>query len=96
MAHDGDKFVGGVRIIGVGQNALLGVVADGVFVAAEDIDGVAADAQAGPRNAAFIDGIADGGIGGARTFGAHIAFRGKAGHQVVAGGQSRGDGALRH
>ena len=90
------EFVGIVGIVRVGQNVLLRVVADGVFVAAEDVDGVAADAQPRAGNAAFVNGIANGGIGRARAFGAHVALRGEAGHQVVARGQRSRDGALRH
>ena len=70
------------------------VVTDGVFVAAEDVDGVAADAQARAGNQALVDGVADGGIGGACAFGAHVALGGEAGHQVVAGGERGEDGAL--
>jgi hypothetical protein len=35
LAHDGDDLVGGVGVVGVGEHVLGGVVADGVFVAAE-------------------------------------------------------------
>jgi hypothetical protein len=75
---------------------LLRVVADGVLVAAENVDGVAADAQPRAGNAAFINRIADGGVRRARAFGAHVALGGEAGHQVVAGRESCRDGALRH
>ncbi len=68
----------------------------GVFVAAEDVDGVAADAQPRPGNQTGIDRIANGGVGRARAFGAHVALGGEAGHQVVLGGQRRQDRALRH
>ncbi len=47
LAHDGDDLVGVVGVVGVGEHVLRGVVADGVFVAAEDVDGVAGNAQAG-------------------------------------------------
>ena len=65
-------------------------------MAAQDIDGVAADAQARSRNQPAIDGVAHGGIGGARAFGAHVALGGEAGHQVGLGGQHGQDGPLRH
>ena len=74
---------------------LLGIVADGVFVAAKNVDGVAADAQARAGDESLIDGVAHGGVGGARAFGAHVALGGEAGHQIVASGERRHDGALR-
>ncbi len=74
---------------------LFGIVADGVFVAAENVDGVAADAQARTGDEAAIDGVAHGGVGCARAFGAHVALGGEAGHQVVTRGQRGDDGALR-
>ncbi len=63
---------------------------------AEDVDGIAADAQARSRNLAVIDGVAHRGVGRARAFGAHIALRGESGHQIVAGGEQGDDGPLRH
>jgi len=39
------------------------VEADGVFVASENVDGVAADAQAGTRDEALVDGVANSTIG---------------------------------
>ena len=75
---------------------LLGVVADRVFMAAEDVDGVAADAQARAGNQACVDGVADGSVGGAGAFGSHIAFGGEASHQIVTGGERRHHGALGH
>ena len=59
---------------------LLGIVADSIFVAAQNVDGIAADAQARPGDEALIDGIAYRGVGGARAFGAHVALGGEAGH----------------
>src|SRR5208337_1651521 len=44
FADDGDKLRSVVGIRGVGQYVLFRVIADGVFVAAENVDGVAADA----------------------------------------------------
>ena len=41
--------LGIVGVGGVGEHALFGIVVDGVFVAAQNIDGVAADAQARAR-----------------------------------------------
>lgn len=53
-----------------------------VFMTAEEIDGVAADAETGTRNEALVDCIANRGIGRAGALGAHVAFRGKSGEQV--------------
>ena len=50
------------------------------------IDGVAADAQAGTGDDARVDGVADGGVGGAGALGAHVALGGEAGHEVGLGG----------
>jgi hypothetical protein len=65
-------------------------------VAAEDVDGVAADAQAGPGEEALVDGVADGGVSGTGTFGSHVAFGGEAGHEIFARCQDRRQGALRY
>jgi hypothetical protein len=62
-ADCGDEFRGVVGVGGVSEDVLLGVVADGVFVAAEDADGIAADAQARAGNQTLIDCVADGGVG---------------------------------
>ncbi len=74
---------------------LLGIVADGVFVAAENVDGIAADAKARAGNEALIDRIAHGGVGGARAFGSHVALGREAGHQIGTRGERGSDGALR-
>ena len=95
FADHGDEFGGVVRVCGVGEDVLLGVVADGVLVAAENIDGVAADAQAGAGNFAAIDGVAHGGVCRAGAFGAHVALSRESGHQIGARGESGHDGALR-
>ncbi len=68
---------------------LCRIEAVGVFVASEDIDGVAADAHAWTRYEAFVDGVANSGIGRARALCSHISFGSKPGHQVVAGGENR-------
>ena len=96
LADDGYQFVGVVGVGRVGKHVLLGIVADGVFVAAENVDGIAADAHARAGDEAVIDGVANGGVGGARAFGAHVALGREAGHQIVAGGERSDDGALRH
>ena len=93
LAHDFDDLLGGVGVVGVGEHVLRGVEVDGVFVAAQDVDGVAADAQAGAGDEALIDGVANGGVGRACAFGAHVALGGEAGHQVGFGGLLGEDGA---
>jgi hypothetical protein len=92
-ADDLDELVGRVGVVGVGENMLRGIEAVGVFVAAEDVDGVAADAQARTGDESLIDGVADGGVGGACAFGAHVAFGGEAGEQIGLGGLLGEDGA---
>ncbi len=82
FAHDVYELFGGVGIVGVGENVLRGIVAIGVFVAAKDIDGVAADAQARPGDEALIDGVANRRIGRTCAFRSHIAFCGEAGHDI--------------
>ena len=93
LADDFDKLFGGVGVVGVGEHVLRGVVADGVFVAAEDVDGVAADAQARAGDEALVDGVANGGVGRAGAFGAHVALGGEAGQEVGLGGLLGEDGA---
>ena len=95
FAHHCDQLVRIIGPGGVGQNVLLGIVADGVFVAAENIDGIAANAQARARNEALIDRVAHGGVGGARAFGSHVALGREAGHQIGTRGERGSDGALR-
>ena len=71
---------------------LRGIEVIGVFVPAQNIDGVAADAQPWPRNQPLVDGVANRSVGRARAFGAHVALGGEAGHQVGLGrllGQNR-------
>ena len=92
-ADDFNELLGGVGVVGVGEDALGGVEADGVLVSAEEVDGVAADAQARPRDEALIDGVADGGVGGAGAFSAHVALGGVPGEEVGFGGFSGEKGA---
>ncbi len=65
-------------------------------MAAENIHCVATDPQPGSGHESVVDGVAHGGVGGTRSFRAHIAFGGKAGHQVVARGEDRENRSLRH
>src|ERR1700679_2394379 len=96
FAHDGDDLVGGVGIVGVGEHVLRGIEADGVFMTAEDVDGVAGDAHAGAGNEASIDGVAHGDVCTPGALGAHVAFGGEAGHYVGLGGCGGQEGALRN
>ena len=75
---------------------LRGIVADGVFMAAQNIHGIAADAQARTGHQPPVDGVAHRGIGRSRAFRAHIALGREPGHQIGFGGQHRQDGPLRH
>jgi hypothetical protein len=63
VADCGNQFGGVVGVGGVREHVLRRVVAIGVFVAAENVDGVAADAQARAWDQTLIDGVAHGGIG---------------------------------
>ncbi len=82
--------------VALAEHVLLGIVANGIFVAAENADGVAADAQAWAGDQAAIDRIAHGGIGCARALGAHIALGREAGHHVITRGERGQDGTLRN
>ena len=93
LADDFDELLGGVGVVGVGEDVLCGVEADGVFVSAENVDGVAADAQAWSGNEALVDGVANGTVGRARAFGSHIAFGGEAGEEIGFGGLLGEEGA---
>ena len=95
-ADDADQFERIVGLRGVGQHPLLRVIADRVFVAAQDIDRVAADAQPGARNGAGVDGVAHRRVGRSGALGTHVALGRKPGHQVVARRQHRRYGSLRH
>ena len=91
--HDLLRIVG---VVGVRQDVLGGIEMIGILVAAENVDGIARDAQPRPDDEACVDGIAYRRIGGARPFGAHVALGGEARHQIVTGGAHREQGALRH
>src|ERR1700722_3273000 len=56
---------------------------------------MAADAQAWSVNGTFIDCVANGSVGGACAFGAHVALGGEAGEKIVACGECGENGALR-
>ena len=86
LSHDFHKLLSGVGVVGIGKHMLGGVVADGVLVAAENVDGVAAHAQPGAENESLVDGVADGGIGRTGALCSHIALGGEPGHQVCPGG----------
>ena len=82
LADDLDELVNGVGVVGVGKHVLRGVVVNGVFVAAQDVDGVAADAQARAQDQPLIDGVAHSRVSRAGAFCAQIALGGEAGQQV--------------
>ncbi len=95
LSHHFDNLLGGVGVVGIGEHVLRGIVAIGIFVSAQQVDGVAADAQARPGNKSLVDGVANGGIGGSCAFRAHIALGGEAGHHIVFGsllGEDRAPG----
>ena len=94
LANHGDQFVAGVGVGGVRQHVLLRVKADSILMTAENVDGIAADAQTGAGDLSLVNGIADGGVSGSRAFRAHVPLGSEAGHQVGFGGQSGGDHAL--
>ncbi len=94
FADDGDELRGVIGVSRVGKHVLLWVVADGVFVPTENVDGIAAGAQARSGNLAPIDGVADGCVCGACAFGAHVALSSESRHKVVASGEGGRDGAL--
>ena len=72
------------------------VEADGVFMAAENIDGITRHAHARAGNQAAVDGVAHGDVGASGALGAHVALGGEAGHHVGLGGSRGLQGALRH
>ena len=96
LANDGYQFIAGVGVGGVGEHVLLGVVVEGVFVAAEHTDGVATDAQAGSGDQPLVNRVAHGGVGGSRAFRTHVALGSKAGQQVGLGSERSDDHALGH
>ena len=96
LADDFDELVGRVGVVGVGEDVLGRVVAEGVFVASEEVDRVAAYAHSGAGNQAGVDGVANGYVGAACAFSAHVALGGEAGEEVEARGVGGDEGALRN
>src|SRR5580692_5968929 len=74
LANDGYQFIASVGVGGVGEHVLLGVVVEGVLVAAENTDSVTTDAQAGSGDKPLVNRVAHGGVGGSRAFGPHVAL----------------------
>jgi hypothetical protein len=72
------------------------VVVEGVFVAAENVDGVSADAQARSGEQTVVDSVAHGRIRRTGPFCTEIALGGKTSHQIIASGNQGRDRALRH
>jgi hypothetical protein len=66
------------------------------FVAADDIDGIAAHAHARPGDHAAVDGVAYGDVSTVRALGAHIALGGESGPEVSLGLRGCDERALRN
>src|SRR5437660_3768588 len=96
LAHRLDKLIRIVGVSGIGQNVLLWVVADGVFMSAEKIDRVSADSQARPWDLPTVNGIAHRSVSRAGAFRSHIALGREAGHEIVSGRKRRHDCSLWH
>ena len=94
LANDGDELPGRIGIGGVGEDVLLGIIVNRIFVSAKDIDGVAADAESRAGDKAGVDCVADGGVGRTSAFGAHIAFGGETGEEIFASSESGDDRAF--
>jgi len=65
---------------------LGGIEVNGVFVAAQDVDGVAAHPQAGSKDKSLVDGVAHCAVGRAGAFRPHVALGGESGQKVGFGG----------
>ena len=85
LAHDLDNLLGRVGVVSIREHVLSRVVAISILVSAENIDSVAADAQARPGNKPLVDGVAHCRIGGSCAFCTHIALGSEAGHHIVFG-----------
>ena len=96
FSDDGNEFAGIIGVGGVREHVLLRVVADGILVSAENVDGVTADAQPRTGNLILIDSVADGGVRGAGALGSHVALSGESSEKVVARSEGGHDGALRN
>jgi len=96
LAHHFNELLCIIRKVGVRQNVLRWVVADSVFVAAENVNGVSADSEPRSRNFSVIDGIAYSSVSLPRAFRPHVALGSESSHQIVAGRQYCHDGALGH
>jgi hypothetical protein len=73
---------------------LGGIEVDGVFMASENADRVAADAHARAGNQSGVDGVAHRGVRRTRALGSHVALGGEARHQILAGRDLGEDRAL--
>ena len=95
LADDGNKLLSIIGIGGIGENVLLRVVIDGVFVTTENAYCIAADSHARPGYEAFVDSVPNCSVGRTRAFRAHVALGGEAGHQILSRVQKRNYRALR-
>src|SRR5436309_7415340 len=91
-----DELISTVHVSGFRQDWLQGVVADGVFVPAQNVDRIPADSQPWSRDFAAINRVPDGGVGGSSAFGSHIPLRRETSHQVVTGCEGSHDCSLWH
>ncbi len=96
LADDGHQLIGSVGVGGIGEHVLLGVEVERVFVATQDVDGIAAKAQPRSGNKPLVNGVADGGVSRACALGTHVPFGGIAGQKVSFGGERGHDHPLGH
>jgi len=59
LTHHFHNLLGRVRVVGVGENMLRGVVAVRIFVSAKDVDGIATHPQSGSGDQPLVDGGAN-------------------------------------
>src|SRR5579872_3877382 len=57
LAHYFNQLFSVIGKVGIWKDVLRRVKTDGVFMAAENVDGIAADPQSRPRNFPLINGI---------------------------------------
>jgi hypothetical protein len=95
-SHHLDNLAGGVGVVGIREDMLSGIEMKCVFVAAENVDGVAAHTKTRTGNKPLVDGVAHRAVGRARTLRSHVSLGGKSGQQISFGGLLCQDGAPRY